>query len=93
MSQSYSQWVTLSDVASSRSILPVGINENAENEHFHDQDNIWLNLTMRQAPIENCKEKAMVTIDQFTYPFVKKIITILFNNESINTLLQYYVNL
>jgi len=51
MGHSYSQSVNLADIDSSKAILPVGISEDPSNQHFLDQENIWLNLIMRSAPL------------------------------------------
>ena len=53
MGQSYSQWVNLADIHSSRAILPVGNSENPNDPHFNDQVDIWLNLQMRSSPLKN----------------------------------------
>lgn len=86
MSQSYSQWVTLSDIVSSRAILPVGINENVDDEHFQDQENLWLNLTMRSSPIEQNGKKVINNIQQKDNLFFKKIIEIFAELESFKTI-------
>lgn len=41
------------DVDYSRAILPVGISENPKDNHFNDQEEIWLNLQMRSASLKN----------------------------------------
>ncbi|MDG6217832.1 MAG: penicillin acylase family protein [Candidatus Thermoplasmatota archaeon] len=53
MGQSYSQWVDLAKVNNSRAILPIGNMEDPTNPHFDDQEDIWLNLEMRDSPLEH----------------------------------------
>lgn len=49
--QSYSQWVDLSAVDTSKAVLPLGMAENPAAKHFSDQAQDWLNVSLRAAPL------------------------------------------
>lgn len=87
MGQSYSQWVNLADVDSSRAILPLGISEHPESPYFNDEEYIWLNLMMRSSPINNNIKEFNPVENSLGLTFLQKILSNIQDNRICNPLI------
>ena len=63
-SQSYSQFVDLSNVDAAKAILPLGNNEDPDSPYFNNQAQMWADSTFHPAPLS---ESAVAAIRESEY--------------------------
>ncbi|MFC1734556.1 penicillin acylase family protein [Candidatus Hydrogenedentota bacterium] len=59
--QSYSQWVNLGDVETSKAILPAGPTENPDSPHYRSEQEMWEQGELRAAPLDATTVADMAT--------------------------------
>ena len=67
-SQSYSQWVNLGDINTSKALLPIGIAEDPGSRFYKDELDAWIAGGMRAAPLEASLIEAMA-VSREVIPF------------------------